>query len=51
MENVAGGWRRLPNEKLHNLYASPNIKEDKMGRACSTNEKYEKCLQNFNPRL
>jgi hypothetical protein len=22
---VAGGWRRLHNEKLHNLYASPNI--------------------------
>jgi hypothetical protein len=24
-EEVAGGWRRLHNEKLHNLYASPNI--------------------------
>jgi hypothetical protein len=24
-EKVAGGWRRLHNEKLHNLYASPNI--------------------------
>jgi hypothetical protein len=22
---VAGGWRRLPNEVLHNLYVSPNI--------------------------
>jgi hypothetical protein len=22
---VAGGWRRLHNEKLHNLYTSPNI--------------------------
>jgi len=22
---VAGKWRRLYNEKLHNLYASPNI--------------------------
>jgi hypothetical protein len=22
---VAGGWRRLRNEELHNLYTSPNI--------------------------
>jgi hypothetical protein len=25
MEEVAGGWRRLHNKELHNLYASPNI--------------------------
>jgi hypothetical protein len=24
-EKVAGGWRRLHNEELHNLYFSPNI--------------------------
>jgi hypothetical protein len=24
-EEVARGWRRLHNEELHNLYASPNI--------------------------
>jgi hypothetical protein len=25
MEEVAGGWRRLHSEELHNLYTSPNI--------------------------
>jgi hypothetical protein len=24
-EEVAGGWRRLHNEELHNLYTAPNI--------------------------
>jgi hypothetical protein len=24
-EEVAGGWRRLRSEELHNLYSSPNI--------------------------
>jgi len=24
-EEVVGGWRRLHNEELHNLYASSNI--------------------------
>jgi hypothetical protein len=36
-----GGWRKLHNEELHNLYFSPNkndqVKEDDMGRACSMN--------------
>jgi hypothetical protein len=25
-EKVVGGWRRLYNEELHNLYASSNIR-------------------------
>jgi hypothetical protein len=24
-DDVGGGWARLHNEELHNLYASPNI--------------------------
>jgi hypothetical protein len=40
-DEVTGGWRKLHNEELHNLYSSPSIirmiKDDEMGRACSTN--------------
>jgi hypothetical protein len=34
-----GGWRKLHNEELHNLYSSPNIIrmiKSRRGRACST---------------
>jgi hypothetical protein len=36
MGGVAGNWRRLHNEELRDLYASPNI------RACSTHGRDEK---------
>jgi hypothetical protein len=41
-DEVTGGWRKLHNEELHNLYSSSSIirkvKEDEMGRTCSTHE-------------
>jgi len=49
-EEVAGGWRRLHTEELHNLYASPNVirvikfKEYKVGGACRTTGRDEKCI-------
>jgi hypothetical protein len=48
-----GDWRKLHNEELHKLYSSPNIirmiqvKEDEMGRACSTNGGDEECIYNM----
>jgi hypothetical protein len=37
-DEVTGGWRKMHNEELHNLYSLPigMIKGDEMGRACST---------------
>jgi hypothetical protein len=52
---VAGGWRKLLNDELHNLYASPNIRVIKSRRmkrmgnvAC---ERDEKCTQNFGQKI
>jgi hypothetical protein len=42
-DEVTGGWRKLYNEELHNLYSSPSIirifkvEEDEVGRTRSTN--------------
>jgi hypothetical protein len=39
-DGVVGGWRKLHNEELYNLYSLPSIvriiKEKEVGRACST---------------
>jgi hypothetical protein len=40
-EEVAGGWRRLHNEDLH------NFKLDEMGAACSKDGRDEKCMQYY----
>jgi hypothetical protein len=49
IKEVAREWRRFHNKELQNLYASPNIyclgdkvKENEMGRICSTYESDEK---------
>jgi hypothetical protein len=50
-EKVVRGWRRLHNEELHNLYASPDvikgdhIEEDEIGEACSTYGSNKKCVE------
>jgi hypothetical protein len=36
-DEVAGGWRKLHNEELHNFYSTLQVKEHEMGIACSTN--------------
>jgi hypothetical protein len=41
-DEVIGGWKKLHNEELHNLYCSPSTirnvksKEDDMGGTCRT---------------
>jgi dihydrofolate reductase len=47
-DEVTKQCRKLHNDEVHNLYSSPNIfsmmKEDEMGRACSTNGEEEECI-------
>jgi hypothetical protein len=51
MNEITECWRKRYDEKLHNLYSSQNIirmvREDEMGRTCSTHGKDEKCMQHF----
>jgi hypothetical protein len=49
-EEVAGGWSRLHDKKLHNMYASPYIiRMIKTMRwvGHEAHVRHEKCIQNF----
>jgi hypothetical protein len=44
-DGLMGGWRKLHNEELHNLYSSPStiriIKSRRVGGTCGTNGEEE----------
>jgi hypothetical protein len=46
-DGVTGGWRKLHNEELHNLYSSPSVirmkksRRNVMGGTCGTNGREE----------
>jgi len=50
---VTGGWRKLHNEELNDLYCSPNIfrvikfEKNEMGGACSAYGGGGRCIQGF----
>jgi hypothetical protein len=49
---VAGGWRRLNNEELHNLYGSSNVirvikSRGEMGRAYSMHGRDNNFIKNI----
>jgi hypothetical protein len=51
-DEVAGGWRKLHNEELHNFYSSPSIirmiKSRRMRWAGQVERlRREECIQNF----
>jgi hypothetical protein len=41
---VMGGWRKLHNEELHDLYSSPNIIRITKGRASSVDGGEDDCV-------
>jgi hypothetical protein len=49
-DEMTGGWRKVHNEELHNVYYSPNInrmmqsRRMKMSRVCSTDGGEEECI-------
>jgi hypothetical protein len=48
---LAGGWRKVQNESVHNLYSSPNIvrmiKSRRVKPAGHVSCMGQKCIQNF----
>jgi hypothetical protein len=54
-EKLIGGWRKLHNKELHNLYSSHNIirmiKPRKMRCMYSTHETDERCIQDFGQKM
>ena len=52
-DEVTGGWRKLHNEELNDLYCSPNnvggdqVEKNEMGGACSAYGGKERCIQGF----
>ena len=44
-DEATGGWRKLPNEELNELYTSPNIIRVIKSRRMRWGEK--KCIQGF----
>jgi hypothetical protein len=56
-DDTIGDWRKLLNEELHNLYSTPNIKQndrvkgDEIGKACSKHEGEEECIQRFGTKF
>jgi hypothetical protein len=45
---VTGGWRKLHNEELQNLYNYNNqVMEDVMSGACSTHGDEEECILGY----
>jgi hypothetical protein len=41
-DEVTGGWRKLHNEELHNLYSSPSI--IRMDRVSRMNRRDKECV-------
>jgi hypothetical protein len=48
---IVGSWKKLHNQELHNSYSVPNInimiKDDEVGRVCSSHDEAEKCIEAF----